>query len=117
MSDGERQNLALLVGKLDGKLDGIVEKVDEVHRYAFRIDSKLNGEILARNRIADEVTNAKSTFQQTLAAHAASDEALRADVKKIKRWVIIAGVAGAIVVAVYAPEHVPKIIQAIVGIL
>ena len=105
------------LGTVEGKMDGMEKKLGEVHDYAFRIDSKLNGEILARNAIAADVAKSKEEFAKSIAAHAASDASLAADVKKIKRWVIIAGVAGFVVIAAYAPEHIPKIIQGVIGIL
>lgn len=94
MSDQERQSIALLVGKLDGKLDGVIGKVDGIEKKMdsidqrqFRIDSKLNEgyeryserldkEKDAREAIERDIKDAKRDFAAALNAHAESDRNL-----------------------------------------
>jgi DNA-binding ferritin-like protein len=66
MSDQERQNIALLVGRLDGKLDGLVEKVDNIDERQFRIDSKLNEGYKHYAERLDEEKAARQTIEREL---------------------------------------------------
>jgi hypothetical protein len=92
MSDQERQNIAVLVGRLDGKLDGVVEtvsdikgKVEEVSDYTYQIKSSLDGRITATNarmddeknaraKLESELVNTRRDFIETFNRHCADDE-------------------------------------------
>lgn len=66
MSDDERQHIALLVGRLDGKLDGLAEKVGEVSDYTYAIKSSLDGRITDSHARMDAEKHARAELERRL---------------------------------------------------
>lgn len=116
MSEADVSTLLRALGNVEGKIDGVAEKVDSVDERQFRLDSKLNDAHAHVNARLESEREARNALHSALREHVESDgrltvkvDSMEAKLRTLTRYALAVVAGEAILLAAFAPDYLPRV--------